>query len=114
MKNLLLQKYISNSNFFIQQTSPSDPDKAVKSLPPGLVVKESSIHGAGLGVWATEEFPARTLFGPYGGDLVLNKENAHKSGYAWQVGIEICFFSRVLVLIIIRGSVFFAIKPPPF
>ena len=64
----------------------------MKSLPPGLVVKESGIHGAGLGVWSTEEFPARTLFGPYGGEIVLNKENAHKSGYAWQVDINCMAF----------------------
>ena len=51
-------------------------------------MKESGIPGAGLGVWSTEEFPARTLFGPYGGEIVLNKENAHKSGYAWQVSIK--------------------------
>ena len=72
-------------NFLFQQTSPNDPETAVNSLPPGLVVKESGITGAGLGVWSTEEFPARTLFGPYGGEIVLNKDNAHESGYAWQV-----------------------------
>ena len=70
---------------FVTQTSAKDPEKAVNSLPPGLIVKESRIPKAGLGVWSTQEFPARTLFGPYGGEIVLNKENAHKSGYAWQV-----------------------------
>ena len=43
-------------NFLFQQTYPNDPETAVLSLPPGLVVKESGIPGVGLGVWSIEEF----------------------------------------------------------
>ena len=46
-----------------QQTIAKDPEKAENSLPGGLVVKESGIPGAGLGVWSSQEFPARALFG---------------------------------------------------
>ena len=80
----------------IQQTSAEDPEKAIHSLPPGIVVKASGIPGAGLGAFSTQEFPARTLFGPYGGELVLNAENAHKSGYAWQVSMKHKKFVRTL------------------
>ena len=51
------------------------------------MVKDSGISGAGLGVWSTKEFPARVMFGPYGGEIVYNQELAHSSGYAWQVVI---------------------------
>ena len=38
-----------------------------------------------------QEFPARLVFGPYGGEIVYNQEIAHSSGYAWQVRNNIEF-----------------------
>ena len=38
-----------------------------------------------------QEFPARVVFGPYGGEIVYNKDIAHSSGYAWQVRNNIEF-----------------------
>ncbi|XP_053387483.1 zinc finger protein 271-like isoform X2 [Mercenaria mercenaria] len=73
---------------YIQDTevlNSQDPDRALHSLPPDLVVKNSSIKGAGLGVFTEKEIPARVMFGPYGGVIVTDPEKAHKSGYCWQI-----------------------------
>ena len=67
------------------QTFPDDPEKALHSLPPGLVVQESGIPGAGLGVWTTKEIPACTLFGPYAGEVVVSEQAKSSGYYAWQV-----------------------------
>ena len=74
------------------QTLEADPDKALHSLPSNLVIQDSAIPGAGLGVLAQQEFPTRVVFGPYGGEKVYNQEKAHSSGYAWQVRCTISVF----------------------
>ncbi|XP_035827333.1 histone-lysine N-methyltransferase PRDM9 [Aplysia californica] len=56
-----------------------------KTLPEGLIIKRSTIPGAGLGVFAVKDFPSRTRFGPYGGKKVKDEATAHLSGYCWQV-----------------------------
>jgi hypothetical protein len=60
-------------------------NRAMETLPPGLEVRESSIPNAGLGVFTTKFFPARSRFGPYQGDIITDGEIAHSSGYCWQV-----------------------------
>ena len=71
----------------IIQDTPVPPkckDRAKRSLPPGLVVKEAGIEGAGQGVWA-ETFVAKGVrFGPYGGEIV-DEDVGRESGYAWEV-----------------------------
>jgi hypothetical protein len=62
-----------------------DEDRALHTLPPGLVVKPSGIFGAGLGVFTDYEIPARVMFGPYGGVKTCDAKLAHDSGYCWQV-----------------------------
>ena len=61
--------------------------KAMKSLPEGMVVKESSINGAGLGVFATEEFLSGATFGPYDGEKVRADvpKAGLDTGYMWEV-----------------------------
>ncbi len=54
------------------------------TLPPGLQVRDSGIPEAGLGVWAKEDYPVRSCFGPYEGDLIRDEDTAHSSGYSWQ------------------------------
>ena len=56
-------------------------------LPEGFVVKESSIAGAGLGVWTGPDMSVKAglLFGPYKGVVVYSEKEAHRSGYSWQV-----------------------------
>ena len=66
---------------------PKCKDRAKRSVPPGLVVKESRIEGAGEGVW-TERFVAKGVrFGPYGGEIA-DEDVGRESGYAWEV---ICY-----------------------
>ncbi|KAK7092228.1 hypothetical protein V1264_008012 [Littorina saxatilis] len=65
-----------------------DPNRALKTLPPGLEVKESGIPNAGLGVFATKFFPLRSRFGPYEGRSVSDPDIAHSSGYCWQLSSD--------------------------
>ncbi|KAI5609805.1 gastrula zinc finger protein XlCGF8.2DB-like [Silurus asotus] len=61
------------------------PDRARQTLPPDLVVQESSIPDAGLGVFNMgETIPVGAHFGPYQGDVV-DCEEAMNSGYSWVI-----------------------------
>ncbi|XP_041373908.1 uncharacterized protein LOC121386925 isoform X2 [Gigantopelta aegis] len=61
-----------------------DPDRAKKTLPPGFVIKKSSIKGAGLGVFTTEAIPSRTLIGPYEGVVYRDVNNSVADNtYTW-------------------------------
>ncbi|XP_041467346.1 histone-lysine N-methyltransferase PRDM9-like [Lytechinus variegatus] len=62
-------------------------DRAIKTLPDGLMVKQSSIPGAGQGVFATKFIPKGYRFGPYEGDIV-DLETGYDSGYAWEICTE--------------------------
>ena len=68
-------------------TTSTVTNKALASVPEGMVVKESTIPNAGLGVFATQGFPIGSTFGPYSGDKI--KGNVPKSGldtsYMWEV-----------------------------
>lgn len=76
-------------NFLFQVPSDCkqgiDENYSEKTLPEGLVIKQSKIPNAGLGVFATQLFPSRTRFGPYLGKIEKYEEDAHESGYSWQV-----------------------------
>ncbi|XP_078321500.1 uncharacterized protein LOC111115202 [Crassostrea virginica] len=60
-------------------------DRARKTLPQGLSIRKSSIPNAGEGVFAEQFIPKRTQFGPYEGEITDNQEEAHETGYAWQI-----------------------------
>ncbi|XP_071481031.1 histone-lysine N-methyltransferase PRDM9-like [Diadema antillarum] len=62
-------------------------NRARNTLPGGLVIGQSSIPGAGLGVKATEHIPKGHRFGPYEGDIV-DAETGFDSGYAWEVCLD--------------------------
>eukprot|EP00057_Strongylocentrotus_purpuratus_P029171 XP_011683645.1 PREDICTED: zinc finger protein 708-like [Strongylocentrotus purpuratus] len=62
-------------------------DRARKTLPDGLGVKQSSIPGAGQGIFATKFIPKGYRFGPYDGDIV-DLETGYDSGYAWEICTE--------------------------
>ena len=74
-----------------------DPNRAMKTVPPGLEVRESGIPNAGLGVFATKFFPVRTRFGPYEGRRVTDPDIAHSSGYCWQVHSIYLVFCKITV-----------------
>ncbi|KAL5005623.1 hypothetical protein ScPMuIL_016781 [Solemya velum] len=65
--------------------STAKMNHALMTLPEGLCVRESGIPNAGLGVWAETSFPARARFGPYSGEIIHDCDQAHDSGYCWQV-----------------------------
>ncbi|XP_064647498.1 histone-lysine N-methyltransferase PRDM9-like [Lineus longissimus] len=62
-----------------------DPNHARHTTPDGLVVEESKIPGAGLGVISNMAFPEGVRFGPYKGEMVYNMDVAQDSGYSWQI-----------------------------
>ncbi|KAH9500327.1 Histone-lysine N-methyltransferase prdm9 [Bulinus truncatus] len=78
-------------NIVVDATVPADckmyQEKSYcwKTLPDGLLIKQSSIPNAGLGVFTTKFFPVRSRFGPYVGTIEKNELEAHESGYSWQV-----------------------------
>ncbi|MFT7796972.1 histone-lysine N-methyltransferase PRDM9-like [Arapaima gigas] len=61
------------------------PQRALLTLPPGMMVSRSSIPEAGLGVFNQgETVPVGTHFGPYEGE-VTNREEAMESSYSWVI-----------------------------
>ena len=70
-----------------------DVSAAVASLPASLKIGDSSIHGAGLGVFSTSEIPKGVQFGPYKG-LKIGWENItedRNTSYCW----EVCFYEHL-------------------
>jgi len=37
-----------------------------------------------------KDIPVRTRFGPYEGDVTMDLEKAHATGYSWQVTLIYC------------------------
>ena len=62
----------------------------MKTCPRQVEVYKSGIPNAGNGVWAKEEIPENTVFGPYEG-LKVHPRDIHNvvrvkdRGYAWEV-----------------------------
>ncbi|XP_052238901.1 PR domain zinc finger protein 4-like isoform X2 [Dreissena polymorpha] len=75
---------VNGSYNYIQdkEVPEGDPLKADHTLPDCLEIKTSKIAGAGLGVFSKVALESRVIFGPYGGDIII--EN-HRSGYCWQI-----------------------------
>ena len=67
---------------------------AEKTSPVCVMVKESSIPNAGLGVFAKEPIPKRIRFGPYKGEITKNEDKAQLSGYSWQVMAFKMYFQK--------------------
>ena len=61
--------------------------KSRSSLPDGFEIKQSNIFGAGLGVFACQEFEIDTMFGPYQGIKVSRNIDRNKvdTSYMWEV-----------------------------
>ena len=65
-----------------------DPEYARKTIPDMLCINQSSIPGAGTGVFAKRLIQKGVRFGPYQGACILNEEEAHESGYSWEVSLK--------------------------
>ena len=81
-------------------------NRANRTLPPGMVVRQSGIPGAGLGVWAEKYFPAGIHFGPYGGDIYhYHMHHSNIGSYTWKVSNEhtqcqkLRDFSKIFIII---------------
>ncbi|CAF0782446.1 unnamed protein product [Rotaria sordida] len=75
--------YISDAQ--VIYPSLADPnDYAIATAPLHTVfIAESTLPGAGLGVFAARRIPKDTYFGPYFGYKHENSLIARKSGYTW-------------------------------
>lgn len=72
------------SSLFISDKKTSicyDPKRALHSLPGGFVVKNSTIPGAGLGLFTEVYIQRDTVIGPYKG--ILDYKGG--SGYSWKI-----------------------------
>lgn len=67
-------------------TGKEGTTKARASLPDGLYLHESSIPGAGTGVFAEVGIKEKVRFGPYLGDFLI--DDAIDSGYQWEVALS--------------------------
>ncbi len=72
------------------QTNENDPHKSDHTVPEGLTLKDSTIPGAGKGIFADTLIQRGSRFGPYLGVEIpeYDELNAHASGYCWLVSIE--------------------------
>lgn len=60
------------------------PERALHTLPRGFAVKESSMPGAGQGVWTLQDVPPCSIIGPYWGELVdFRQANGRTDDYAF-------------------------------
>ena len=59
---------------YLLQTTITDDNHALATIPPGFSVRQSSIPDAGLGVFAETYIPEGTRIGPYDG--VLTKDGS--------------------------------------
>ena len=75
----------SITNIINDTVAPEEcPQRARETLPDGLVIRDSQIPDAGLGVWAEKDFQEGTQFGPYVG-VEVDIEVGRSSGFAWEV-----------------------------
>ena len=61
-------------------------DRALQTLPDGLIIKVSEIPDAGCGVFSRGFISKCTRFGPYEGVIEENKPHKHTNSYSWKVG----------------------------
>lgn len=70
-------------------TSVGVPQRALLTLPYGLVVGRSSVPNAGVGVLNNGSVVSPGMhFGPYDAEVTA-KENALTSSYSWEVSSDI-------------------------
>ncbi|KAJ7382259.1 Histone-lysine N-methyltransferase prdm9 [Desmophyllum pertusum] len=65
----------------------SNPSSALSSLPTGLKISNSSIPGAGLGVFSTTGIPKGVRFGPYKGKKIgwQHITDETNTNYMWEI-----------------------------
>lgn len=64
------------------EITPSLPNRAQLTTPPGFSIRRSLIPRANMGVWADAFVPKHTILAEYEGEVV---ENPTDFTYCWQV-----------------------------
>jgi len=81
------------------------PQRALLTLPQGLVIGRSSISKAGLGVFNQgQTVPLGMLFGPLDGEVTC-EEKALDSAYSWVVSVNLIVLLMVRVTIVISTCI---------
>ena len=80
---------------------------AVASLPPVLKISQSSIPGAGLGVFSASEIPKGVRFGPYKGKKIgwEHISDETNTSYMWEVAFffyDTIMMSKVMIITICK------------
>ena len=78
-----------------------------------MLIKPSSLAGAGLGVWIKQCLNKGLVLGPYQGVRVDWEMAAHKSGYCWEVSEALTRHTSMFTQLIIYKVVFVVICDPP-
>lgn len=82
-------------------TAMGIPQRALLTLPQGLVIGRSSISNAGLGVFNQgQTVPLGMHFGPFDGE-VTSEEKALDSAFSWVVSVNLTVLLFVKVRIVI-------------
>ena len=83
-----LQGGVGPSFVLDSPTATGVPQRALLTLPHGLMIGRSSIPGAGLGVMNQGPTVSPGMhFGPYEGEIVTEEE-AVNSDYSWEVSVK--------------------------
>ena len=83
-----LQGGVGPSFVLDSPTATGGPQRALLTLPHGLMIGRSSIPGAGLGVMNQGPTVSPGMhFGPYEGEVITDEE-AVNSDYSWEVSVE--------------------------
>ncbi|MXQ81798.1 hypothetical protein E5288_WYG005035 [Bos mutus] len=56
-------------------------------IPPGFELRESSIPGAGLGIWAKKKMEVGERFGPY---MVAPRATLNEADFGWEMQASVC------------------------
>ena len=78
-----------NSSWRLVDADPTEgvgATAARRSVPPQLELWQSTIPGAGLGIFAAVPIPSRTIFGPYKGIKRVGREEEEGTDYRWKLG----------------------------
>lgn len=83
------------------------PQRALLTLPQGLVIGRSTTPGAGLGVFNQGQIvPIGMHFGPFDGE-VTSTEKAQESAYSWMVsvlGAQSDYYKRIIIIITVFNT----------
>ena len=69
---------------------------AARSVPDGLILRSSDLPNALSGIFTLQEVKKDTIYGPYVGLIVFDREDSYRNGYGWEVrSCMILFYTHI-------------------